>query len=142
VPLNNGENPELVVSLLASKLGFLWWSSVGDDFHTMVSQTIPPRNLLSRTGHSNQLLSLARTVMLKAHTAAFGSKNAGAVYVNVRWTDLSEDLDAFARELLLELDLLSHWRALNIWYRMTMRSGGENTNSVSIPIEIAKTFLS
>jgi hypothetical protein len=142
VPLNNGENPELVVSLLASKLGFLWWSSVGDDFDTMVSQTIPPRNLLSRTGHSNQLLSLARTVMLKAHTAAFGSKNAGAVYVNVRWTDLSEDLDAFARELLLELDLLSHWRALNIWYRMTMRSGGENTNSVSIPIEIAKTFLS
>jgi hypothetical protein len=140
VPLFEGEDPSLVLSLLAGKLGFLWWGAIGDDFHTMVSQTIPPRSLLAKAGASKSLLKLAERVTQKAHTAAFGSKNAGAVYVNIRWTDLSSELDAFARQLLLELDLLDYWRPLNIWYRMTMRSGGENSNSVVVPPEIAKEF--
>lgn len=137
VPLVEGEDPTMVVALLAGKIGFLWWSAIGDDFDTMVSQTIPPRRLLAKTKTSRQLLDLANTVLRNAHTAAFGSKNAGAVYVNIRWTDLSGDLDAFARQLLLELDLLRYWRPLNIWYRMTMRSGGENSNSVVVPSDIA-----
>ena len=140
VPLFDGEDPAMVVALLAGKLGFLWWSSIGDDFDTMVSQTIPPRRLLAKKQASKPLLELAKTVLRNAHTAAFGSRNAGAVYVNIRWTDLSPDLDAFARQLLVELDLLDHWKPLNIWYRMTMRSGGENSNSVVVPAGISKAF--
>lgn len=139
VPLFEGEDPSMVVALLAGKLGFLWWSAVGDDFDTMVTQTFPPRSLLVKA-RSERLLELANEVLKNAHKAAFGSKNAGAVYLNVRWTDLSGDLDAFTRQLLVELDLFEHWKPLNIWYRMTMRSGGENSNSVVVPPEIAKAF--
>jgi type I restriction-modification system DNA methylase subunit len=140
VNLFEGEEPKMVLALLAGKLGFLWWSAIGDDFHTMVSQTIPPRRLLVDRGDSKRLLELANEVLDKAHSAVFGSKNAGAVYVNIRWTDLSRELDAFARQLLIELNLLDYWRPLNIWYRMTMRSGGENSNSVAVQTEIAKAL--
>ena len=67
---------------------------------------------------------------------------AAAIYVNVRWTDLNQELDEFARELLAALGLLEEWRPLCIWYRMTMRSSGENTNSVEISSEISRKFLS
>ena len=142
IPLWDGEDPNSVVALLAGKLGFLWWSSTGDDFDTMVSQTIPPRLLMNLVGDSPALRLLADKVLAKAHTAAFGSKNAAAIYVNVRWTDLNQELDEFARELLAALGLLEEWRPLCIWYRMTMRSSGENTNSVEISSEISRKFLS
>ncbi len=140
-PLDERENAPMVIAMLAGKLGFLWWSSTGDDFHTIVSQTIPPRRLLLKAEATDKLRSLAEVALREANNAVFGSKNAGAVYLNIRWSDLNKELDAFARELLSQLGLFEHWRALNIWYRMTMRSSGENTNSVSIPKVIIKSFL-
>jgi len=129
VYLSKDEDAEKVVALLAGKLGFMWWSAVGDAFDKMTSQAITPRNLLARAGGSKELSGLAGTVGASAHKAVFGSKNAGAVYVNIRWTDLEKALDAFARQLLLELGLLDEWRPLNIWYGMTMRSGGQQQRS-------------
>lgn len=136
------EDPRAVLCLLAGKLGYLWWSSVGDDFHTFVQQTLPPRGFMAKTPITPELDRIANAVLNMATNHVFGSKNAGKVYVNIRWTDVSMELDNFARELLAELQMLDHWRPLNIWYRRTMRSGGENNNSVLIPQEVASSLFS
>lgn len=142
VRLSPDEAAAMALALLSGKLGYLWWSSIGDEFHFMASHTSAPRAFMANVGITPKLMEIATALLEKAHGAAFGSKNAGKVYLNLRWTSLSWDLDEFARELLSELMLLDHWRPLNIWYRRTMRSGGENNNSVRIPQEVASSLFS
>lgn len=136
-----GEDQLQVIALLASKLGYLWWSSTGDDFHSFTSQTVQVRNFLLRCPDKADLHELAEKVLEAAGNCVFGSKNAGAIYINIRWTDASRELDEFARTLLDASGLIDQWRPLNIWYRMTMRSSGENSNSVEIPESIRDKFL-
>ncbi len=136
-----GEDRLTVIALLAGKLGFLWWSATGDDFHAFPSQTERLRGFLLKCSNRSNLQVIAEKVLVAAKGCVFGSKNAGAVYINIRWTDASKELDEFARALLDASGLIEQWRPLNIWYRMTMRSSGENSNSVEIPESIRDKFL-
>lgn len=135
-----GEDRDITAALLASKLGFLWWSAVGDDFHSQVSQTTALRRLASSFEPSDDLRRLASKVLSESKKHWFASTNAGSVYLNIRWINLGQPLAAFEYQFLKEAGLVSMWKPLNVWYRRTMKSTRENLNSVRISDEFIEEF--
>ncbi len=136
------ESPKIAVAVLAGKIGYLWWSAIGDEFHVLPSQTIEPRELISKLWNDADVLKLAEKVEKAGSTAYFASSSKGSLYLNIRWNSVRETTDVFDRLVLERLGLLDHWRALNIWYRQVMRSSGENTNSVLLPKGFMNDLLS
>jgi hypothetical protein len=132
------ESPDVAVAVLAGKLGFLWWSAVGDDFDCLPSQTLPPRLFVSKLWDDEELSNLARNVKNAGQLAYFASNNAGALYVNIRWTSVRSYTDLFDRYFLEALGQLDQWRPLNIWYRQVMRSSGDNSNSVALDSKVLR----
>jgi hypothetical protein len=59
--------------------------------------------------------------------------------VNIRWTSVRGTTDLFDRYVLEQLGLMEHWRPLNIWYRQSMRSSGDNSNSIPIDVALLNT---
>jgi hypothetical protein len=142
VPTDFRETPKLAVAALVGKIGFLWWSAIGDDFHCLASQSETPRAFLSELWADDHLKELAQQVEDQGKTVGFASNNAGALYVNIRWTAVRASTDIFDRYVLECLGLIHHWRNLNIWYRQVMRSSGENTNSVALSENFIDKHLS
>ena len=70
----------------------------------------------------------------------FASKNAGMYYINLRWANLRPYTDLFDKRLLELLGLEDQWRNLNIWYRKTMRSFGENSNGIDLSRQEIETY--
>lgn len=136
------EAPKIAVAVLAGKIGYLWWSAIGDEFHVLPSQTIEPRLLITQLWSDTEVLKLAEKVEAAGKTAYFASTSKGSLYLNIRWNSVRETTDVFDRLVLERLGLLDHWRALNIWYRQVMRSSGENTNSVSLPKNFMTELIS
>lgn len=136
VPTDYQEPPSLAVAILAGKIGFLWWSAVGDEFDFLPDQTIAPRSLISSLWSNRALLELAERVKSAGDTAYFASNTRGALYVNIRWTSVRATTDLFDRYVLEALGLIEHWRSLNIWYRQAMRSSGDNSNSIPIDVSL------
>ena len=132
VPTDFRESPKLAVAALVGKLGFLWWGAIGDDFHCLPSQTFIPRTFISELWADESLALLAEDVAERGKSVYFASNNAGALYINIRWTAIRDSTDIFDRRVLESLGLLAHWRNLNIWYRQVMRSSGDNSNSTPI----------
>jgi hypothetical protein len=141
VHLRTSEVPSIAVCAVASKLGYFWWSAIGDDFDTVPAHTTQPRNVAEHVSGNEAMLALAKVVLDSVGPAVFGSKNAGAAYINIDWTSLSTELDAFTKELLAILGLDHEWRALNIWYRTTMRSSGESSKRVQIPNSVRDAMM-
>jgi hypothetical protein len=142
VPTDFREPPKLAVAALVGKFGFLWWSAIGDDFDCLPSQTFIPRTFIAKLWADKSLALLARDVEEQGNSVYFASNNAGALYVNIRWTAIRDSTDIFDRRVLEGLGLLTHWRNLNIWYRQVMKSSGDNSNSVSVDysiLPVAKT---
>jgi len=141
VPLADDENSDIAAAVCAGKLGYLWWSATSDDFHTAARDTVLPRSFARNVSSDSDLQAAAKNVRESAPNAVFASLNAKKLYMNVRWTDLRGVTDKFDRLLLDKLGLGDQWRPLNVWYRQVMRSGGENNNSVDVPISEAKKYF-
>jgi hypothetical protein len=136
------ESPKLAVAILAGKIGYLWWSAIGDEFDFLPSQTVAPRTFISGLWKDKRLLKLAEDVELAGRNAFFASNSKGALYVNIRWTSERATTDVFDRFVLEKLGLLGQWRNLNIWYRQVMRSSGENANSVVLSSDVVLRAIS
>jgi len=141
VPLGDSEDWAIATVVCGGKLGYLWWSSTGDDLNTGGRHTMGPRSLVLEHGANESLKELAEGVYRASPGAAFATRNAGKLFLNLRWSQLRTQTDPFDRQVLAIHGLEGEWRNLNIWYRMTMRSSGENNNSVVIPDEIVKKYF-
>ena len=140
--LDNREERWLVTAGLAGKLGFLWWSALGDNFHTGPENTVPVRVALLSLGEESKsdLRKVATLLENSFHPAIFLSNHKG-LRVNIRWSDMAEVTDLFDSELLDCLGLEQYWRPLSIWYRQVMRSSGASKKDKAITIAQAKKLL-
>lgn len=127
--MDEREPVAMAVAVLAGKIGYLWWCATGDDLNVLSSQTLVPRRFIDELWGDPVAIELAQAVVEAGRDHCFASKNAGAMYINIRWTSARQVSDQFDRYVLAKLDLASSWRHLNVWYRQTMRSSGDNSNS-------------
>lgn len=135
VPLIDGWNADLGGTILGSKTAYLYWQSVGDDFHVSPRDIQPLLRFTGSVTSEGELGKLGEKVREQSEHSMFFSNNAKACYVSIRWNSLRTYSDRFERELLLQIGQSSHWRDLNVWYRRTMRSTRENMNSTNLARE-------
>jgi hypothetical protein len=140
--LFDGEPLELSVALLAGKIGYLWWSATGDDFNSLASTSVQPRILASVLWKHQNVMDEAKRVLNAGMDHAFGSSNASTIQLNIRWNAIRSISDDFDRAVLEALGLLDEWKPLNIWYRQTMKSSGDNANSMKIASTVARAGFS
>jgi hypothetical protein len=135
IELHESDSPEIVVAILAGKLGYFWWSATGDDFNSYSWQADNLRRFAAQISQQPQIKKLAEAVNLAGLSNVFGSNNAAKIQLNVRWKNARDVTDEFDRAVLRDLGLESEWRNLNIWYRQVMKSSRDNANSVEITFE-------
>lgn len=142
VSLNDEEEIWLVSAGLAGKLGFLWWSALGDNFHTSPQITVPIRSALLGLvdEKKSDLREIATQLENSFYSAVFLSNHKG-LRLNIRWSDMAKVTDLFDSGLLSCLGLEQYWRPLSIWYRQVMRSSGPSKKDKPITIEEAKKLL-
>lgn len=133
VKLWDGEAEDLTCALLASKIGYLWWSSVGDDFNSLASQTVVPRRIAASFIPSKELINLAQRVVAKGNEHWFAFRKHGSMTLNIRWTEIGYEMDSFVSLFLVEAKLEEYWRPLNVWYRKTMVSSGAGSSVYEVP---------
>jgi hypothetical protein len=120
IQLQSGESARIVGSLLGGKLGFAWWTAIGDDYNVKPVQANLARTLAANLHEDAALERLARGVIKAGKAVAFA--NLRFVWkINVRWADAREATDQFDREVLRRTGLIEHWRSLNVWYRQCAR---------------------
>lgn len=132
VSLPQGWSRDLGGTILGSKIAYLYWQAVGDDFHVNMREVDPLIRFTVKAPKSETLESLAVQVRKASEGSMFFSNNAKACYLSIRWNSLRKHSDKFERELLFGLGEGNDWRNLNIWYRRTMRSTRENMNSTNL----------
>lgn len=142
VLLSDEEEKWLVTAGLAGKLGFLWWSALGDNFHTSPEITVPVRMALLGLADESKsdLRKVATLIESSFHSAIFLSNHKG-LRLNIRWSDMAGLTDSFDSELLHRLRLRQYWRPLAIWYRQVMRSSGPSKKDKAITVDLAKQLL-
>jgi hypothetical protein len=120
IHLQEGEERDLAISLLAGKASFFWWLSTSnnmDNTATYASEMLP---LIAKIEASPLLLSASKKVLTDSEDNYFALKYQQKHTVNVRWINCRESTDAFEEELFRLLGLEGEWRNLNIWYRQTL----------------------
>jgi hypothetical protein len=144
VRLSDDEWKPLVVAALGGKLGYFWWSSVGDDFDVHVKESYAVRALLLRLPQDpredpefRELLEelwsgITEAVILVSHNG---------FRVNIRWNLLRGLSDRVDLLILQKLGLDHFWRDLNVWYRQVMRAGGVSSGDQSLSREEALKML-
>jgi type I restriction-modification system DNA methylase subunit len=123
------EPKNVALSLLGGKLGYLWWVSTGDDFHSDPSFGSQVLGVLSLLSIDDELEGIANRVAQAAKASAFVSKNAKKQYINFRWSSIRGSSDLFDSLIVKSISGDQAWRDLNVWYRQTMISSGSNANS-------------
>lgn len=132
--LSAGENKETALSILAGKIGFLYWSSIGDDFHVNPRELLNPRIMAYRAGVDKHLVSIAEEILRSINSATMRSNYGGKAYINIRWVGLREATDQFDKLALELVNMGAQWKSLNIWYRQTMRSNDARVASGIISV--------
>lgn len=127
--LGDQESKEIALLVLAGKLGFLFWSAIGDDFDVNERELTAPRRLVQSSGYSEELRVLASKTLQATGQATVRNAYAGKVFINIRWASLREYTDLFDRALLEHVGLLDQWRPLNVWYRQVMRSNDSKSEA-------------
>jgi hypothetical protein len=100
VPLPTGWSAEFGGSLLGSKTAYLYWQSVGDDFHVNTREIHPLLRFAASITIDDRLELLASQVRTRAESAMFFSNNAKACYLSVRWNSIRSSSDLFERLML------------------------------------------
>lgn len=142
IELSATEGKKLVVAALGGKLGYLWWSATGDDFHVNAGETVAVRALISSldVSHLKALESPLAELWRAIPTEVILVSNLGLRF-NIRWSALRRQTDEVDRKLLDLLGLGSEWRSINIWYRQVMRSSGVSANDQEMSLdEVGKFF--
>jgi hypothetical protein len=132
IELRDNEASEVALALLGGKISYLYWSATSNDMDSSGAFGEKVLGLLNGIIDSGDLLALARDVSLESRKHYFASKNAKKFYINLRWSSVRNATDKFDRKIIQLSGLADEWRNLNIWYRQTMRSSGENSNSVDL----------
>jgi len=141
VTLSTKENLGTATAILAGKIGYLWWSATGDNFNALVGQTEAPRALAALMFGKSDSIGLAATELLQNIEGAIILVFHRGLFVNIRWSKLSESTDLFDREVLNVAGLSAEWRDLNIWYRQVMRSSGSSAKDREPPLGFARSLV-
>jgi len=124
IALCEGETVIDVFALLGSKLAYLWWQSTGDDFDARASESLGIRGAFNVVDWTPEMKEAARFIVGQISKGFFASKNSGEAQINIRWSAMRGFTDPLDFAILKMVGLEGEWRALNIWYRSTMRSSG------------------
>jgi hypothetical protein len=142
--LSDAEWKPLVVAALGGKLGYFWWSSVGDDFHAHTKESHAVRGLLLQLEQDPRKdpefqealrelwAGISEAVILVSHNG---------FRVNIRWNLLRGLTDRVDRLILERLGLGEFWRDLNVWYRHVMRAGGVSSGDQTLSRDEAVELL-
>lgn len=142
--LSDDEWKPLVVAALGGKLGYFWWSSVGDDFHTHAKESKAVRALLlqlSQDPREDQELRDLLEDLWAGITEAVILVSHNGFRVNIRWNQLRSFTDRIDRLIMQKLGIDYFWRDLNVWYRQVMRAGGVSSGDQSLSREEAIEML-
>ncbi|MDR0481872.1 MAG: hypothetical protein LBH13_01730 [Cellulomonadaceae bacterium] len=131
IRLGSDESRLIVAGVLAGKIGYAWWSAVGDDYNVQANHAGLGRRVAleaAKASGKSRLTELASLAMRSGASNAFVSDNLKKK-INVRWANARVATDAFDRAVLEALGQIGQWRNLNIWYRQCMRATRANNNS-------------
>lgn len=140
IELFTRESEDNALALLGGKMSYLYWSSTGNDMDSSGTFGEVVLGLLNGIDEDRELSSLSRSVAIESRNHYFASKNAQKYYINLRWSSVRAQTDAFDKRVLELVGLSEEWRNLNIWYRQTMRSSGENSNGIQVSKEEIETY--
>ncbi len=140
IDLQANERRHEAVAAMIGKLGYLYWQSVGDDFDVVPGTTKPIRALAAQNS-TEEFKRLSLALEPKLRDSYFASLNAGKLYLGLRLNQLRHLTDETDLQLLRQTGLEEHWRALNIWYRQTMKATKENSNSSPVPAELIEQVM-
>jgi hypothetical protein len=135
IPLLAGESVMTVCALLGSKIAYLWWQSIGDDFHAKPTESLGIRGAFHFAKWTPEMKTAAKAIMGEIPDGFFASKNSGEAQINIRWSAMREFTDPLDFALLKMAGLEQEWRPLNIWYRSTMRSSGLSHKNIVLDRE-------
>ncbi len=141
VQLREHENPEVAIAVLATKTAYLWWASVGDDYHVKREHAEALMPLVSFASSHQELVALARKVVDAGLNNCFANKRHGALAPNVKWSDATLVTDEFEIALLNKLGLGEHWPALNLWHRVTARMDSEIAAAIPLTKKEVSSIL-
>ena len=141
IKLKESENRNVAIAVLASKLAFFWWQSVGDDYHVKNEHAQALLPLVEIACQDSKLVALANAVVELGRENCFANNRLGALAPNVKWSDVRAATDVFEKALLDSLNLSHLWVDLNIWYKLTARV--DSDIAAAIPLsreEVQKTL--
>jgi type I restriction-modification system DNA methylase subunit len=141
IVLRNFAESSLGLVLLGSKLSYLFFSSTSDDLNCGPQYGEKVLGLLSELTDIEEVSGFVPLVTSAAKDNYFATKNDGKLYLNIRWSSLRAHTDLFEKALLGQIGLEQDRRALNIWYRQTMRSGGDGPKSIPVSADKAKEYI-
>ena len=111
VNLANEDDANLALAIAASKLGFVWWYSTGDDFNVTAEtiKTIPANVSALSTSACDRLRRLAEELTADLPNHVLFTKYAGkwmGNYVHAEMRDITDKIDAILAAELGYTDLL------------------------------------
>jgi len=122
----------VAIAASASKIGYLNWSLLGDDFNVSGVQTLQARAIAFRAKDDLRLRQISERLMASALSSAVLSEYAGAMYLNVLWNEqrpLTDKVDEVLLDCLGQPDGL---KKLNIWFRQTVRISRDDNQRVRL----------
>jgi len=141
IPLGNRESRADAIAMLGSRLTYLWWTAIGDDFDVYQRETIAPRALALVARDDASWDAAVSSVINAARDVVYVSLNK-KWYFNVRWNNIrhvTDELDQIAlRSMGVSAD---DWRALNVLYRQVMRSSGDSAKGRYVSPEEMSSML-
>ncbi|MDR0488247.1 MAG: hypothetical protein LBG99_02400 [Propionibacteriaceae bacterium] len=115
-----------VAAILGGKIGYLWWTAVGDDLNCWPRETIVPRALANVAKMSLGWQDAVSSVIKAAIENTIIVQNAGKNYFNIRWNNVRASTDTLDKLAFNSVGLnYLDWRRLNVLYRQMMRSSGD-----------------
>jgi type I restriction-modification system DNA methylase subunit len=127
--LDSREGKTKVVAVLGGKIGYFYWSSIGDDFDVNARELLGPRRLLFELPEDAKLSDAAAGVMNKIKHVTVANARSGKMYLNIRYASMREATDVFDRLVLEAIGQIQEWKSLNIWYRQSMRANDSKAKS-------------
>lgn len=140
--LGRGEPQSLAIAVSGSKLGYLNWALLGDDFNVSGKQTVNARKF-AMLAHSRDesLEQLAASIVGKATSQVILSEYNGALYLNVLWNKLSKETDLLVKVILDASLSNADERRLHIWFRQTVRMTRDDSHRIALATDFVTKEL-
>jgi hypothetical protein len=122
----------VAIAASASKIGYLNWSLLGDDFNVSGVQTLQARAIAFRAKDDLRLRQISEKLMASALSSAVLSEYKGAMYLNILWNEQRSLTDKVDKVLLDCLGQPDGLKKLNIWFRQTVRISRDDNQRVRL----------